>query len=176
MISFVFYAVQMAGSLVDIQIGLGSSQVINPSTGVPITIASQLKFMLAMAVFLAMNGHHAMFVAFAKSYEAFPTFSMDTMSALQENLTRLLTDMSLLALQIAAPVAAVGLIVDAGLGIINKAVPQMPVFLVGIPAKVLIGVLALSISLPTIVGAVDAGVHHGLNTVWQVYQGNPGVR
>lgn len=169
MVSLVFYAIQMAGSLIDFQVGLGSSQVINPATGVPVTIISQIKFLLAVVIFLAMNGHHLMFRSFVESYSAFPAFSEASLLALQDRIVPLLGSLSLLAIQIAAPVAAVGAIVDAGLGIVNKAVPQIPVFMVGVPAKILVGLMALAVTLPSLVGAVDSGLRMSMESLHQYW-------
>lgn len=170
-ISLAFYALQMAGAFLDFQVGLGSSQIINPATGVPVTILAQFKFMLGVVIFLAMNGHHTMFGAFVQSYDAVPTLSKGSLMAMQANLLPLVGTMCLLALQIAAPVAAVSLIVDAGLGIVNKAVPQMPVMVVGMPGKILLGLLALGMALPSMVAGVDSGVNHCLDALWRMWKG-----
>jgi flagellar biosynthesis protein FliR len=73
--------------------------------------------------------------------------------------------MTLLALQMAAPVAAVSFVVDAALGLVNRAVPQMPALLVGLPAKVLMGLVALSVGLPALVGTVEAGVERTTDAI-----------
>jgi flagellar biosynthetic protein FliR len=169
-VSLVFQAIQMAGSFLDFQVGLGSSQIINPVTGVPVTILAQVKYLLAIVVFLTLNGHHAMIRAFIESYRAFPMLSMGSLEAMQTNMVGLLTDMSLLSLQIAAPVVAVSLIVDAALGIVNKAVPQMQVFMVGMPAKVMLGLITLSVTLPVLVAGVENGVSLGLDRLWTIWQ------
>ena len=87
-----------------------------------------------------------------------PSLTYESLPAVQTGIVQLVTGLSLLSLQMAAPVIAVSLIVDAGLGIVNKAVPQMPAMLVGLPAKVIMGMLALSLGLPAMTGAVSSGV------------------
>ncbi len=169
LVSLIFYAVQMAGTFADFQVGLGSSQIINPATGVPVTIMSQIKFMVCVVIFFSINAHHALFRAFVESYSAFPALTMGSLESLQNRLIPLMGDMSLIALQIAAPIAAVGAIVDVGLGIVNKAVPQMQVLVVGMPAKIMLGLIAAGVALPSLVGAVDAGVSRSLEAVWQIY-------
>lgn len=167
-ISLVFYAIQMAGSFLDFQIGLGSSQILNPITGVPVTIVGQMKFLLALVVFLMINGHHQMIEAFVASYKTMPQLGYQAIGEVQTQLVPLLGRLALLALQISAPVAAVSLIVDAGLGFVNKAVPQMQVLIVGMPAKLAVGFVALSITLPAVASAVDFGVGEALDTLWQM--------
>ncbi len=156
--SLVLLAAQMAGSVIDLQMGLGMSQAMNPLTGVPVTVLSQFKFMLALVVFLSMDCHHTMIVAFARSYDSMPALAYDGLPAIKNGFIGLLGQLTLLALQMAAPVLAVSLIVDAGLGIVNKAVPQMQAMLVGIPAKAIMGMIALSVGLPAMTGAISTGV------------------
>jgi flagellar biosynthetic protein FliR len=156
--SLVLQAAQMAGAIIDMQMGLGMSQAMNPLTGVPVTVISQFKFMLALVLFLSMDAHHQMIIAFARSYQTMPALSYESIPAIKTGIGTLMGQLSLLALQIAAPVMAVSLIVDAGLGIVNKAVPQMQAMLVGLPAKVIMGMLALSLGLPAMTSAVSTGV------------------
>lgn len=167
-ISLVFHAIQMAGSFLDFQIGLGSSQILNPVTGVPVTIVGQLKFLLALVIFLTINGHHQMIEAFVASYKAMPQLGYQAIDEVQTQIVPLFGQLALLSLQIAAPVAAVSLIVDAGLGFVNKAVPQMQVLIIGMPAKLALGFIALSITLPAVATAVDFGVGEALDTLWKM--------
>lgn len=157
-ISMTMMAVQFAGSFLDLHVGLGMSQVMNPVTGVPSSVMTQFKAMLALIVFIGIQGHQFVIHAFVKSYETMPTLSLATMGPLRDGLLGVVGEMSILALQIAAPVAAVGLIVDTAMGIVNRAVPQMPVFLVGLPVKIGASMLALSVALPSLVVGVQNGL------------------
>jgi flagellar biosynthetic protein FliR len=163
--SLILQAAQMGGAIIDMQMGLGMSQALNPLTGVPVTVISQFKFLLALVLFLTMNCHHQMIIAFARSYEAMPALSYDALPAVRDGIVTLITQLSLLALQMAAPVLAVSMIVDAGLAIVSKAVPQMQAMLVGLPAKVIMGMLILSVGLPALAGGISTGVGVALKTM-----------
>lgn len=156
--SLVLQAAQMGGAIIDMQMGLGLSQELNPLTGVPATVISQFKYMLALVIFLSMNCHHQMIVAFARSYETMPPLNYEVLPTVKTGIVSLVGELSLLAIQMAAPVMAVSLIVDAGLGIVNKAVPQVQAMLVGLPAKVILGMVALSLGLPAITSSISNGV------------------
>lgn len=167
--TLILQATQMAGSILDLQLGLSMSQVLNPVSGVSVTVLSQFKFMLSTVIFLASDAHHTMFLALVKSYTyAAPGTSINFM-ATQEVVVQLIGHFSLLALQIAAPVFAVSLIVDAGLGLISKAVPQMQVYVVGTPAKTLAGLSLLSLVLPALMVAIRNGVYHVIERVPQAF-------
>ncbi len=156
--SLVLQAAQMAGSVIDLQMGLGMSQALNPLTGVPVTVLSQFKYMLSLVIFLSIDGHHLMIITFAKSYTSMPPLTYVSIPALQAGIGSFIGDLCLLAIQMAAPVLAVSLIVDAGLGIVSKAVPQVQAMLVGLPAKVILGMIALSVGLPALTGSVSNGI------------------
>lgn len=169
--SLVLHAAQMAGGLIDMQMGLSMSQVMNPVTGVSSTIISQFKFMLAVVVFLSVNGHHLMLQAFSQSYGSMPGISMEHLPQMKDNLLGLFGSLSVLAIQMAAPVLGVSLVVDSALGIINKAVPQMQVIVVGLPAKLVIGMIALSVGLPAVVAGVNTGVGSALEGLMRALKG-----
>jgi len=173
-LTLVLEAAQMAGAFIDLQMGLSMSQTLNPITGVPVSVMSQFKYMLGLIVFLSINAHHVMLSAFVKSYETMPAPTMANLAGIQGSFIHLLTQLSLVALQIAAPVAAVSIVVDAAMGVIGKAVPQMQIFVVGLPAKIVMGMLAISVALPALASGVQYGVEeatHSLVTVFQPHGG-----
>ncbi len=168
-VSLSMMAVQFAGAFLDLNVGLGMSQVMNPVTGVPSSVITQFKSMLAVVVFLGIQGHHFVLQAFVHSYDAMPTLGMHSLEPLRGALVGLVGDMALLGLQIAAPVAAVGVIVDLAMGVVNRAVPQMPVFLVGLPIKIVASMVALSVALPALVFGVQNGVERSTDALYSFW-------
>lgn len=169
-INLAMQAAQIAGAIMDFQLGLSLSQVLNPVSGVSVTILAQFKYMLAVVILFAMNGHHLMIEAFASSYTAVPTLSMATLNAISTNITVLIGNVMLLGLQIAMPVLGASLIIDAALGLMNKAVPQMQVFIVGMPAKTAVGLMVVGITLPALAGAVSSGVQFALDGLTGIFR------
>lgn len=151
-------ALQIAGSFMDLQAGLGSSHVLNPLNGVQSTVLSQLKSMLGIVVFLSADGHHMLIRAFVESYHAMPTFGQ-----VEQSFASLIGAIFLIALQIAAPVMAVGFLVDAALALMTRAVPQMNAIHTGMPAKVGAGIAAVSLGLPLTVSAVGSALNVGFS-------------
>lgn len=170
LMTLVLQTCQMAGGMLDLHIGLGMSQTLNPISGVSVTVISQFKYMLGVVVFLSANAHHAMITALVESYQHAPVLS-DHLPAIQSSVVQFLGTMCLLAVQIAAPVTAVSLVVDAALGLIAKAVPQMQVFQVGMPAKVAVGIAALSLSLPPLVSTVTNGCEMARGLIGHIFGG-----
>ena len=166
--SFVLQAAQMAGAFLDLQMGLGISQTLNPMTGVAVTVVSQFKFFLCLVIFLSMNAHHTMFNAFAQSFHAAPSLTNLSLPAIKTDLLTLIGQMSLLSLQIAAPVACVGFLTDAALGIVNKAVPQMPAVMVGLPAKLMVSMIALAMALPVLTSSISQGLEFSTSALGHI--------
>lgn len=163
--ALVAQAAMMAGAFIDLQLGLGLSQALNPVAGVPVSVIGQFKYMLCLVVFLCADAHHLMLASLVESYSSMPTLSASMMPALQQNILDLVGKLSLLALQMAMPVIAVSFIVDAGLALINKAVPQMQSFFVGMPVKIGLGLLALTLALPAMTVGVRSGVEHAMQAM-----------
>ncbi|MCL6456754.1 MAG: flagellar type III secretion system protein FliR [Gorillibacterium sp.] len=149
-IAYLFFTVvQIAGSFVDMQIGFSMANIINPMTGTQTPVLGNLYYMVGMLLFLASNGHHMFIKGILKSYQWIP-LNNDTLARFQEgNLTefliRSLSEAFGLALQMSAPLVVALFLVDVGLGILARVAPQFNIFVVGIPIKIIVGLLLLSL-------------------------------
>lgn len=150
-------AAGIAGAFLDAQVGLSMSQVMNPIDGVPVTILGQFKAMLAVVVFLSMDAHHLLFGALVRSYDAAP-LSLDSLPAVLAGVQSLMAMALVTAVKIAAPALGATLLVDAALGVLSRAVPQIQPLQIGMPAKIGAGLLAVAFGLPALVGGVSFGV------------------
>lgn len=171
LVQLVFQGVMMAGSIVDLQMGLGISQAMNPVTGVPVSVIAQFKYFLCLVLFFLANGHHTMLHAFMASYSVTADASGFTFGSALQGVLMLLGQVSLLAIQVALPVLAVTIIVDAAFGVMNKAVPTMQVMLMGVPAKVILGLTALAIGLPMMVAYTQTGTSMLFEALEEVFAG-----
>jgi len=154
---------QVAGTMMDFQLGVSSSQAFNPTIESYASPITQFNTMLATVILLLADGHHMMFRAFVESYQV-PIGGIQLDSAFLTALLTLLFRLMILAAQNAAPVSAVAVIVDVAAGVINKAVPQTQPFLIATPAKLGIGVVAMAFGLPTLVVAVSRSTHMVFDT------------
>jgi flagellar biosynthetic protein FliR len=153
---------QTAGGLLDFQLGVSSAQAFNPMMDTVASPVQQFKGMLATVLVLLMDGHHLMFRAFVESY-ALPVGAVRLDMALVGSVLGIVGRLMLLAVQIAAPVAGVSVIVDVAAGVVNKAVPQTQPFLMAVPAKLGFGMVALAFALP----AMTVGVQRSLDLVFR---------
>lgn len=151
LVSLFFGAVQMAGAFIDMQMGYGIFQLMNPFTPMPTSLLAQFYTLLMIVVYLQVNAHHWLIAALGESLQFLPPggITLDP-GRLQPVLSDVIVQVFALALRIAAPATAVLIVVDAALAIVARAVPQMPVFFVGAPAKIAMGLLTLAIVLPLV--------------------------
>ncbi|MBI1333403.1 MAG: flagellar biosynthetic protein FliR [Armatimonadetes bacterium] len=169
LLQLVLQVAMIAGSFLDLQIGLGMSQTMNPLLGIPVTIIGQFKMMLGTMIFLSMDGHHMVIRAIIQSYKVAPTLTASDLGILQSGILHLLTNFMLLSLQIAAPVLGVSIIIDAALGLMSKALPQLQPIQIGAPAKLGLGMASISLCLPALVAATQSGVAQSMDLIGRVF-------
>lgn len=154
-VAYLFFSiVHTAGSFMDMQMGLGVANIVDPLTGVSAPILGNLKFMLMVLVFLNINGHHYLLSAIMESYRWLPLdnhfFQTVYGGSLTQFLARTFADTFLLALQVAAPLVVAMFLTDVGLALLTRAAPQFHIFVIGIPIKILLGLGVLILLMPGI--------------------------
>lgn len=157
----VFYAVQMAGQFIDFQLGLQMGQILDPSQEHTGGALSQFLYTISILLFLAVDGHHVLIRAFAAavvpvggSSASLPLgASVFGPSVLQEFNVQIGAALVTMV-KLAAPAAIVLFCVDIAFAVLSRAVPTLNVFMVGLPAKILIGLSGLAAALGLLVGAI----------------------
>lgn len=146
--SFIFYGIQMAGALLDTQIGFGIVNVLDPQFGQQVPLVGNFKYILAILVFLASNSHHLFLSAMVYSFKSIPVTSGVFRPELADIFVDMVVDIFVIALKISLPVLVALLLTDIALGILARTMPQMNIFVVGVPGKIIVGIFVLSLALP----------------------------
>lgn len=146
--SLIFSAIQMAGQLLDMQIGFGVINLIDPLSGQQAPLVGNFKYILALILFLVMNGHHVLLSAVFASFKLIPVTGMLVDAAITQFIIDIIGNMFILALKITLPILMALLLTDMALGILARTMPQMNIFVVGVPGKIIVGIFVLSIALP----------------------------
>ncbi len=141
-------AIQMGASLLDTLIGFSFGSLVDPLTNVQSSVLAQVYAMVASVVFVITGGDHLVIQGLARSYELIPLDAVPDMSALASLVTTGLASISLIGIEIAAPVVIALVLTDAAFGIVSRVAPQMNVYFVGLPAKILAGLAVAGASLP----------------------------
>ena len=161
-LSVLFAAAQTAGHLTGLQMGLGLANMVDPLQRIQMNILGQVYHLIAMLLFLAVDGHHFILQALVHSFDVVPIDGWSLTTVAVDALIRQTANVFLLAIQLAAPVMGALLATSAGLGLVARTVPQMNVFIVGFPVKIGLGFLVMWLSLPFF--------GHGVQTAWNTLQ------
>lgn len=141
-------AVIFAGQIIDVQMGFGMAQIFDPSTNTQIPITAQLLNTVLLLALLVTNGHLVIIQLFARSYEFIPVGQAVFSPQLAMFFLDLFSTMLVLGVKIAMPLIASAMIAEICFGIIVRSVPQMNIFVVGMPLKVILGMLTLGLMIP----------------------------
>ena len=155
-LSLGFHAVEMVGRLLSLQMGFSLSAVFSPTTNEGGSTLDPFFSVLAGVLFLALDLHLATIQTLAHSFEAFPMGGAWATDLWQ--LGAQLTGLALeLGTRIALPLALVLLLTELAIALLARAIPQINVFILGLPVKILVGLAATAVALPTLADGV-AGV------------------
>jgi flagellar biosynthetic protein FliR len=149
--NLLFQAVRVAGDLISMQTGLSMANMLDPVSHQQTPVLAQVYFYLAMLLFLSLNVHHWLLVALDKSFQLLPVgqlLNIHRWGLLTERVTAMTAEVFLLAVMVALPVVGTLLVVEIAMAFMAKAMPQMNVFIVGLPLKIVAGLWMILVSLP----------------------------
>jgi len=147
-----FSMIYLVGTVVDRQTGFMLVQAIDPLSDTEVPMYGTFYNVIFIFLFLSINGHHMLLRGLVDSYELLPVGAMLHMS---EDLVRFMIEqyrnVMILAFVLGSPVIIVSLLTNALLGIFAKTMPQINVFVVGMPLRIAGGMLTVWITLRAVV-------------------------
>ena len=143
-----FAAIHMAGKLLDMQVGFAVVNVVDPTSGQQIPLLGSFLYNLGIIIFLVTNGHHMVISGLFESFQMIPVLGATFDLSISDLMVDMTGGVFVTGMKIALPVLFAILLTDVGLGVLARTMPQMNIFVVGIPAKIVIGLFVLSIALP----------------------------
>jgi flagellar biosynthetic protein FliR len=151
-------ALQIAGSIVAQQLGLGFVTAIDPTQGQQGALVGNFLTVLGVTLIFTTDLHHLVIAALDDSYTLFRPGEVPLMGDVAALLTRTTSAAFRVGVQLAAPFLIFGLLFNIGLGVLSRLMPQMQVFFVGLPLSILIGFLILALVLGAMMGSFLAYV------------------
>jgi flagellar biosynthetic protein FliR len=143
-------AMQVAGTVIAQQLGLGFVMAFDPSQGQQGVVLGQFLAMVGMAMIFAADLHHLAILALSESYTLFRPGEMPPVGDSAALVTKVIAQSFLIGVQVSAPFLVFGLIFNLGLGVLSRLMPQMQVFFVGMPLSILAGLLILMLIVAAI--------------------------
>lgn len=142
-------AIQIAGGFIDFQMGFAIANVMDPQTGAQSPLIGQYFYIIALLFLLSVNGHHMLIDGLHYSFQvisldAFIPFSNESIGRF---IMQTFNSMFVIAFQVAVPIVGCLFLVDVALGLVARTVPQLNVFVVGLPIKIFVSFVAILIFL-----------------------------
>ena len=160
----IFTAVEMAGELSGLQMGLGFASFYDPVNAAQSPVISQWLNIVVSLAFLALNGHLFVFAGLAESFQTLPVGSMISGKGFY-GIASWGGSIFAYALQLSLPLLAALLITNLALGILTRAAPQLNLFAVGFPITLAIGFIVLLLMTPYFAPLLDKLTHDALDTM-----------
>jgi flagellar biosynthetic protein FliR len=156
-----FAAFSMAGSLLDVQLGFGLSQVFDPATNLMSTVLTTAMSRVGVLMFFLVDGHHALLRAITFSLERVPPGARWSAEGAMAPMLGHVVSLFALTLALAMPIVFSLLLCELALGFLARNLPQMNMLTLGIPLKIVIGLTALCVWFSGIGPAMDR-VYRGI--------------
>lgn len=148
--TLIFKAIQIAGQLTDIQIGFAMSAIFDPATQSSTSLFGRLYNWIGLVIFFTIDGHHYLLKAVTDSFTFTPVGLVDIGQVGMMEVVYIFSRSFLVAFQIGIPLIIVAFMTDVVMGFIARTVPQLNVFILGMPFKVLVTLFAFLLLLPVV--------------------------
>ena len=156
-ITMLFFAlVNVAGHIIDMQIGFAMAEMYDASANTRMPISASLLNVVMIQCFLAAGGLSRLFGVVMRSFDYIPVGGAVFPATLAGVALGTFAKCFVLSLNVAMPLIASAMLAEIGLGIIVRTAPQMNVFVIGIPIKVIIGLVMLLLLTPVFVMATGS--------------------
>ena len=173
-IGFVIYAfsaiIAGAGQLIDFQMGFSMGNSIDPVYGVQTPLTGNFHLVIATMILLATDAHHYLIAAMIKSYTFIPINPGGLANSL-DFWIKLIGNVFSLSIQLALPVFGALLVADLGIGLLARGVPQLNIFSVIFPAKIMLGFILLILVIPLFGDTVTRLFNTDITWLFKLLQG-----
>jgi flagellar biosynthetic protein FliR len=162
---------QMAGSLIDAQIGVSLGSVFNPEFENDASLSGELLHQLGLVIFLIVGGHHLIISALMDTFQALPVGYAWVAPPAIDLLSGLVQQSLVLAVQISAPVMATMAVVGLAMGFLGHTIPQLNVLVMGFPVRTLVGLIVFGLAVPGIADILARILPGGIQQLRDVLMG-----
>lgn len=149
--SLCFSMIQMAGSLIDIQIGLSMLTMYDPNSKTTNTLISKVIHWVALIIFFIVDGHHIFIKALAESFQIVNLGKFILYKPSLELILTAFIKYFVIGIKLSIPIVLIIIITDLTLGLISRTVPQLNIMILGMPIKIMVGVTTFLIALPMLI-------------------------
>ncbi len=134
-----FFAITFGGYIIDFQLGLSMATVYDPQSNSQVAVTGSLLQTWFMLLFFAVDAHLALMKIMVTSAEIVPYGGVVITTNLGKRVIELFLECVELGVRLSLPILAAEFLVQVGIGIMNKVVPQISIFVINIQLKLIVG-------------------------------------
>jgi len=146
-VKVVFSSITVAGDVMSLQTGFAFARLMDPFTMTQVSVLEQVKYLLAVMIFFAIDAHYIVFKAISTSFRELPVGSAALREPLVHYVVSATAKVFSVGLKIGAPVIVTLFLAELAFGMLSRMIPQVNIFIEGVPVKILIGISMLTLSL-----------------------------
>jgi flagellar biosynthesis protein FliR len=166
-IGALFAALSTAGSFLDTSIGFSYGSLVDPLTGTQSSVLAQAYALVGTLVFIAIGGDAWVVQGLARTYDLVGLEQAPELGRLISSADSVFGAIFTSALEVAGPVMLALILTDAAFGVVSRVVPQLNVFAVGFPAKVVVGLLLVAATLPFVANWISGELQQDVGAALQ---------
>ena len=144
----VFYMAQMAGQFLDFHVSFSMSAAFDPLSSESVTILGRFFYMLCLIVFVLVDGHHLVITALVESFNLVKLGTFVIKPEIFTYMIHVIIEFFAIGFKMALPIILVIIITDFTLGLVARVMPQLNIMMLGIPIKIMLGLLTVSLAIP----------------------------
>ena len=148
-------SISMAGKIMDLQVGYAMVQVMDPTSGQQNALIGSFLYNLAVIIFLVTDGHHFLLSGLVESFQMIPITGLNLDTDIVDLMVDFTNGIFVSGMKVAIPVTFAILLTNVGLGILARTMPQLNIFVVGVPMHLVIGTFVLAMLIPFYVVFLD---------------------
>lgn len=167
-IRLIFAAIEMAGDIAGMQMGLGFANFFDPQNSTIRPVLAQFLGIIVALTFISMDLHLYMLAALADSFQSFPIAGTLPSAGAFRTAAEWGGSIFAYALQFSLPLIAALLITNLALGVLTRSAPQLNIFAVGFPITIGVGFIVLALVLPFLAPLLEYMFHQALDTVGRI--------
>ena len=166
MTSLCFNSLKLCGSLIDQQLGLAMANIYDPNSKEQTTLIQNLMYWMGIVIFFYINGHHELIKGIEKSFQLIGIGENILINNF-DYIVHVFVQYFVIGFKIAVPIILALIITELIMGLISRSVPQLNVMVIGMPLKILVGIIFFIIALPFII----TEIHNLINKIPSVLDG-----
>ena len=143
----IFSSINVAGDIMSLQAGFSFARFMDPFTMTQVSVLEQVKNLLAIMVFFAIDAHHIVFQAISASFTELPIGAAALREPLLHYVVNATARVFSLGFKIGAPIIVTLFLVELAFGMLSRMIPQVNIFIEGVPIKILITTIMLIVSI-----------------------------